>query len=666
MTRRTPKRPTAAPTGGSAERQAAIASFERGDYRTAAPLLVSLLARTRPDPLLLRLCGMALLRCEAGAQGLPYLAQARRLAPQDPLASLWHGIALQATGRPGEAVEALAASAAAAPSDPAPLIHLSRALMTLQRPAEAVAAAGRAAGLAPSMLEAIHALRLAELVLLQASPPADASAPGQAWLRFGLACLRLDKVADARAALRNAVATPGRHPEAAAWLALVEHLCGEPAAAIARLRTVLDEAPDCVVARLLLAGRLVLNSEPGEALALLDRPAPPDPSLRARWQAWRVTALMALARHRDAAAELARVAAPLGEAEIVLRWQQSLLARAAGDPVAAAALADRAAQLASDPGLAELEDRIETHFVLADLRAAEGRRDQAFGHWRQGHALLRAAQPFSRATHAATLAAVTQAFNRDRLTHGARSAHADAAPVFIVGLPRTGTTLAEQILSAHAAVHGGGERLAIRETLMRLAGTTDAAQAAARVAALDAPALTEAAAGYLDALHALSPSARIVIDKMPDNVMHLGFIATLLPGARVICCTRDLRDVGASIFQQRFLGHHPYAHDLADLGWYMAQHNRLLAHWRDVLSIPMLTLDHADWIIDFDATLRRVLAFLDLPWDPACERFFEQERTVRTASREQVRQPINARGVGRWRAYAAQLAPMLNELPATD
>ena len=151
---------------------------------------------------------------------------------------------------------------------------------------------------------------------------------------------------------------------------------------------------------------------------------------------------------------------------------------------------------------------------------------------------------------------------------------------------------------------------------------------------------------------------------MPDNIFQLGLIATMLPGARIVCCTRDLRDVGASIFGHRFIGHHPYAHDLADLGWYMASHARLLEHWRTSLpSATLLTLDHGDWLADFGATLRRVLGFLGLSYDPACEQFHKQDRRIASASREQVRRPINAAGVGRWRDYAEQLAPMLRELP---
>ena len=170
------------------------------------------------------------------------------------------------------------------------------------------------------------------------------------------------------------------------------------------------------------------------------------------------------------------------------------------------------------------------------------------------------------------------------------------------------------------------------------------------------------AAAYLDELHALAPAARRVLDKMPANANHLGFIATLLPGARVIHCRRDPRDIGLSIYQRRFFGHMPYAHDLADLGWTIAEHERLMAHWRAVLPLPLLDVRLGDWVNDFHGTLDRVLAFLDLPYDTACVDFHRQDRRVLTASAAQVRQPVNASGIGRWHRYTTELAPLIGEL----
>ena len=645
-------------------RAQAIRHFEAGTYRAAAELLAGLLARHPSDVVLLRLHGMALVRTEAAPAGVPHLARARELAPGDPLAALWHGIALHAADRHADAASALDVATRLAPADPAPLIHLSRARLRLGQPDAALDAARRAAALAPRLPDAEHAVCLARLAVLQAMPAPKPPVLAEAWLALGRVCMRLDKAMEAQAALREALALRPGHAEAGAELALVEHLCGQPLAATARLRVILQRDPGCLPARLHLASRLLLDGDAAPALALLDGCAVPPPGpLRSHWHAHRAQALVALDRPEQAHREIAQAEQPpLPELGLTLTWQRVVLARREGAPQAAA-LADRAGRLAGIREAGTLEQRIDAQFDLADLRRADGDHAAAFAHWHRGHALLRAAQPFSRDAHRAHLDAILRGFDAERLARGPRSALHDPAPVFIVGLPRTGTTLLEQILSAHPMVHGAGERMAVRETLVRLTGTWTADVAASRAAALDSATLTAASRNYLAELHALAPNAARVVDKMPDNILQLGLVATMLPGARIVCCTRDPRDVGASIFGHRFIGHHPYAHDLADLGWYMAAHARLLEHWRT--SLPpstLLPLDHGDWLADFDATLRRVLDFLGLPYDPACERFHEQDRRIASASRAQVRRPINAAGVGRWRDYAEQLAPMLREL----
>jgi hypothetical protein len=231
-------------------------------------------------------------------------------------------------------------------------------------------------------------------------------------------------------------------------------------------------------------------------------------------------------------------------------------------------------------------------------------------------------------------------------------------------MPRSGTTLTEQILAAHRDVHGAGERMALPRMVAALGGGIDDAASVRRVAGLDAATLDAAAARYLADLHALAPGKARIVDKMPGNYAHIGLIAWMLPGAKIIYCARDPRDIGLSIFTFRFHGHHPYAHDLADLGWYIGQHAWLMDHWRAVLGEAILTVKLSDWVEDFDATLARVLAHVDLPPDPNCARFHEGESRVRTVSYAQVRQPVNARGLGRWRAYAAELAPLVAELDA--
>jgi hypothetical protein len=342
-------------------------------------------------------------------------------------------------------------------------------------------------------------------------------------------------------------------------------------------------------------------------------------------------------------------------------WRQTLLAQGERRVAASGAAAERMeASLGTMGANAVLEHRIMARYDLAKYWSLQGEQATAFRQWREGHALLRRVQPFSRAGHLAFIEASIARLDAARLRAGPRAGNTDPAPLFIVGMPRSGTTLCEQILAAHPLVHGAGERGALSHAMARLGGET--AEAVVRLAALDERALDGLAQPYLAALHAMAPEKARIVDKMPGNYRYLGLAGLMLPGARIIHCERDPRDIGLSIFTFRFHGDHGYAHDLGDLGWTIAQQIRLMAHWKTALANPVLTVRLSDWVQDFDATLRRVLEHAGLPFDPACERFHEADSRVRTVSRTQVRQPVNARGFGRWKTYANELAPLIAEL----
>ena len=204
--------------------------------------------------------------------------------------------------------------------------------------------------------------------------------------------------------------------------------------------------------------------------------------------------------------------------------------------------------------------------------------------------------------------------------------------------------------------------MALPDSFRALGGGAVDPEAVARIAALNGPELSAAAERYLAELHALAPEKGRIVDKLPGNYRYLGLVGLMLPGAKIIHCVRDPRDIGLSIFTFRFHGSHPYAHDLADLGWTIAQQERLMDHWRAALPNLILTVKLSDWVENFDATLERVLTHLGLPADPNCARFHEGESRIRTVSRAQVRQPVNALGLGRWHRYADDLVPLIAEL----
>jgi tetratricopeptide (TPR) repeat protein len=491
----------------------------------------------------------------------------------------------------------------------------------------------------------------------------------EAWVNYGIARYRQGAVEDAKAAMRQALIRQPGHAAAIANLGAFLRITGEGEAAEALLRGTIAATPDNIGARLNLAADLLSEERASEVLALLDEAhTPADPQALRYWHLHRSLALLQLGGADAASASLDALAriGPIPPALLPhWHWRHVLLALCRGDRLAAQrAASEKAASLETMGPDAVLEHKIMGHYDLAKFWSAQGEHRRAFAHWREGHEKLRIVQPFSRDAHRAFIDANITHFTRARFSDGPRASNADPAPVFIVGMPRSGTTLCEQILAAHAQVHGAGERVALGRAYGRLAG--NGAPAVERLSALGSSALDAAAASYLNDLHALAPGKTRVADKMPGNYLHLGLVGLMLPGARIIHCVRDPRDIGLSIYTFRFHGAHGYAHDLGDLGWTIAQQERLMAHWRAVLPNPIFTVSLSDWVTDFDGTLAGVLQHLDLPPDPNCAHFYERDSRVRTVSRTQVRQPVNARGLGRWHIYAPDLAPLIAELKSAD
>lgn len=654
--------------------QHAMACHAEGRFAEAANLFASIQQHAPRNADILRLHGLALTRAGDVITALPLLQRARCIAPRDKLTHLHYGIALHASGRFVRAAAMFRRAAILAPADPAPWINLSAALLALGHIPAARAGARRAIRAAPDLAEGHYALGAAELIAgdLAAAQESFARAVqrrrnmAEAWISLVLTLVRQGRVEGRvgvaqQAIERGLAACPGKGALRAAQASFAL-LSGEHDAAIATWRDVLHHDPNCIAARLNLAEAALLDDGPREALVLLDAPAPSGRD-GAHWRAHKALALLQAGDDDAARAELDAVTPPFGDAELLIEWARCNLALRAGHITRADEAAARVAALAATEGAMLFEHRVIAHYNLARFHHQAERTRAAFDHWAAGHALLARLQPFSRADHAVFIETSLTCYDRTRLHHGPRATNADPAPVFIVGLPRSGTTLTEQILAAHPHVYGAGERVALPRLMQRF-GPPLSAQLIRNAAAETTAALDQHAQNFLPDLHALAPDAHFVLDKMPGNALLLGFVATLLPGARIILCRRDPRDIALSIFQLRFFGYHPYAHDPADLGWYIGQHERLMRHWLNALPLPVLEVALTDWVDDFHATLSRVLAFLDLPYHPACEHYHEQNRRVRTASAWQVRQPINARGIGRWKLYEAELAPVLRELAA--
>jgi hypothetical protein len=234
-------------------------------------------------------------------------------------------------------------------------------------------------------------------------------------------------------------------------------------------------------------------------------------------------------------------------------------------------------------------------------------------------------------------------------------------PVFIVGLPRSGTTLTEQILASHPMLHGAGE-LPDLPRLAALAAPVSPWLSATRVTRANS---IELAHEYLRALRDGAPRGRLrITDKSPFNFLQLGFAALLFPQARVIHCRRDARDNALSIWLENFNPDQRYATDFDDIAHLRKGYERLLSHWHAVLPMPILDVGYESLVANTEAEARRIVQFLGAPWDRRCLDFHASDRPVQTPSRWQVREPIYTRSVERWRAYAPHLLEIEAAFPA--
>lgn len=287
--------------------------------------------------------------------------------------------------------------------------------------------------------------------------------------------------------------------------------------------------------------------------------------------------------------------------------------------------------------------------------------DAAFAHLQQAKAAARAG--YDMAQHRARQKRLTTLFNPAFLRARAGWGDDSRVPVFIVGMPRSGTSLAEQILSSHPEVHGAGELNYIHDIANQLMFSLgDAALFAEKVVGLDRAAAKALAGQYLRKVSAFSPDAARITDKMPHNFTFLGLIALLLPGARIIHMRRSPLDNCFSIYSNMFSAAHGYANDLRTLGDYYVEYARLMDHWRQVLPGRIHEVRYEDLVADQEGVTRRMLDFIGLDWHPACLEFFANARSVSTISRWQVRQPIYRTSVDRWRPYERHLGPLIEAL----
>ncbi|HUR42722.1 MAG TPA: sulfotransferase [Aestuariivirga sp.] len=305
-------------------------------------------------------------------------------------------------------------------------------------------------------------------------------------------------------------------------------------------------------------------------------------------------------------------------------------------------------------------DSMRLHLAIGRIYENSGDYSKAFEHFRNSKSNLRVA--FDIGQFRELVDNLIEGFQPEVLQRFEGYGDPSRLPVFVVGMPRSGTTLTEQIIAAHPKAGGVGELKRISRMRQGLSNDKRPSHLFTRMQEGGPARCREWAGKYVSMLRFLAPEAKRVVDKMPHNFIALGFIALFFPNARIVHCIRNPGDNFISAFQNPMNQKHSYAFAVEDYALYYKEYLRLMQHWRMLLPERIFDLRYEHLVAEPEKKTRQLLEFLDLSWDPRCLRFHERGAMVKTISRQQVRDPVHQGSVQRWRYYEAQLQPLLEML----
>ena len=559
------------------------------------------------------------------------------LNPFDAAAHRVLGASLRRLGRDDEANQAELAAIEASGRDPE-LIQASQAF--------------RARDYATSerMIRSILALRPNDVLAIQTL--------GELAVAAGL-------MHEAEAHHRRALSLAPGFEYARLHLANVLNNQGRPGEALAELRMIKGEMLDFEGFRMLLADALSQLGECDEAIDLYRGIVASDPSKLDVW--YRLAFLFNAVGKNEEAIQACRsaleVSPSAGKAWSTLADLKTY--RFSDEDIVAL-------QSALDDPLLAREDRLRCHFALG--KALEDREDfsASFDHYRRGNELRKGQLKYRRDWGAALLERVQSVFSREFLQSRAGEGNPAPDPIFIVGMPRAGSTLVEQILASHPLIEGTAELPDIDALAVSLSPDPSNGDRSIRyldeLAALSGAQLREFGDLYLERTRAVRKTDRpFFIDKMPSNWVHAGFIKLILPNARIIDVRRHPLACGFSNYKQLFGRGHEFSYDLADIGAYYCYYVAVMDHYDGVADGMVHRVVHEELVADPEREIRRLLDFVGVPFDERCVRYHETERSVRTPSAQQVRQPIRPEFTEQWKMFEAELDPLKKALgPALD
>lgn len=317
------------------------------------------------------------------------------------------------------------------------------------------------------------------------------------------------------------------------------------------------------------------------------------------------------------------------------------------------------ARAAVDASTDEGDAVVDLCFVLGKIMDKLEQFDDAFAYYKRGNRMRSQTVQFDQNSHRQHIESITKQYDAAMIGKLRAYGNPSQTPIYIVGMPRSGTTLTEQIIASHPLVAGGGERVFWADAEKEWNGN-------GLGLSIDVDAIAQACLDDLAKIKAGSKQVQHVTDKMPGNFLRVGLIHAVFPNARIIHVRRHPVDNCLSIYFQHFRGNHPYAYDLENLAFYRREYERLMQHWREVMPADRyFEFDYEELVADQEGMSRKLIEFCGLEWDDACLNFHENERAIKTASVWQVRQKLYTSSVNRWKHYEAHIAPLMALLKTT-
>lgn len=471
---------------------------------------------------------------------------------------------------------------------------------------------------------------------------------------FNLAQIEMSRLryADAKRWIDALIAFAPQHAGALTARAQLLTKGGHHQDALACVRQALSIAPDSASGNNVLGQVLQALEQHDEAAAAFDRAA-------------NLPGTVA----EDALVARASLFMETGSKDEAIAAFERALERFPGSVRVMAARSETKRYRSEDPDIAVMEaalvrakkppvgDQMCLHFALGKAYLDTGNSERAFFHLHEGNAIKRATFDYDANATRVWMRKIAATFTTALMEKFKDAGVVSQRPVFIIGMPRSGTTLVEQILASHPGIYGSGELSALRHAVDKAGTFPDA------LPQWDREIFARIGRDYLSQIEGLAPDALRVVDKMPANFLYAGLIPLILSGARMIHCRRDPVDTCLSCYSKHFAGEQIFAYRLDELGAFHLEYQALIDSLRKVLPPDrFLEVDYENVVDDLEGEARRLISFVGMPWDDACLNFHETRRIVRTASASQVRQPIYATSKGRWRQHAAHLGPLLSAI----